>query len=420
MRRNKLPIIVASICMILVLSVIPLTSACAKPTPAPAPAPAPTPAPTPTPAPAPKEPIKIGALLPLTGPFAMWGPWFERAHRYALDEVNWEVAGRPIQLIIEDEGGTDSTVAMEKARKLVEQDKIDVLFGPFWGPSRLPVFPYLEQLKKVSIGFTCATQEEIKYDYHFEGQQGMVDINYPLGRYAAEDLGLKTIATIAWDIESVHDFVGGFVKGFEEGGGTVVQQQWTEVGAADYTPYLLALKPSDGVAVMCAGAEGQMKILSQAYELGIPQKVKWFVCGTAELESPEVRAELGDKGVGAYYSGPWLASIDTPENKQFIADYKAKVGVAPTAWDHLKYEETRVLLAALKATGGDPDGDKLKKALLELKIDLPSGPFLFDEGRIGVRNFYVGQVQKVGGEYVGAVVKAYPTQHTTLKIYPYP
>ena len=367
-----------------------------------------------------KGSIKIGALLPLIGAHAMWGPWFERAHRYALDEVNWKVAGRPIELVVGDDGDYDPSLMMEKLRKIVQVDKVDVLFGPFAGTSRVPAFAFLEKIPMVSIHFTGASQDEIKYDYHFEGEQGFIDINYVMGRYAAEELGLKTVATIGWDFVTARDFIEGFITGFQKGGGKVVQQQWTEIAAPDYTPYLLALKKADGVVAACLGAESQMRVLIQAHELGIRQKAKWFVCGTAELESSEVRAELGDRGVGAYYSGPWLSCINTPENKKFVEDYKAKVGVIPTAWDHMKYEETRVMLEGLKATGGDPDADKLKKAILGLKLNLPSGPFSFDEGRIGIRNFYVGQVQKVGGEYIGSIVKTYPRQRTRLKIHPRP
>ena len=367
-----------------------------------------------------KKPIKIGALLPLIGAHAMWGPWFERAHRFALDEVNWQVAGRPIKLVVGDDGDYNPSLMMEKLRKIVQVDKVDVLFGPFAATSRVPAFAFLEKIPMVSVHFTAASQAEIKYDYHFEGEQGFVDVNYCMGRYAAEELGLKTVATIGWDFQCAHDFIGGFLSGFKEGGGKVIQQQWTEIAAPDYTPYLLALKKADGVVAACMGAESQMRVLSQAYELGIPQKAKWFVCGSSELESEEVRAELGEKGVGAYYSGPWLSCIDTPENKKFVADFKAKVGVIPTGWDHMKYEETRVVLEGLKATGGDPDAKKLKKAILGLKLNFPSGPFSFDKGRIAIRNFYVGQVKKVGGKYIGVIAKSYPTQRTQLKLYPHP
>jgi branched-chain amino acid transport system substrate-binding protein len=370
---------------------------------------------------APAEPIKIGAMLPLVGAHAMWGPWFERAHRFALDEVNWEVAGRPIELIVVDDGEYDPSVMMERLRKLVEVDKIEILFGPFCGPSRPVAYPYTSKIPMITINNVPAERGEIQSNYTFYGDQCYIDGNYHSGLYAAQELGFKTAATIGWDFGAAREFTEGWVDGFVEGGGTVVQQQWTEMAAADYTPYLTALEEADCMVSSALGAEAQMRILSQAYELGISQQYEgWFVLGTAEFEAEDVREQMGDRAVGAVCSGPWTESIDTPENKQFIEGYQAKLGVTPTCWDAMKYEETRLILAGLEATGGDTDPDKLKAAMMGLKLDLPSGPVSFDEGGVGIRNKYVLQVKKVDGEYCCAMVKMYTDTHTRAQIYPYP
>ncbi len=403
MRRNKLPILVGSICLVLILATIPFMAACAKP------------------APSPEEPIKIGALLPLTGPFALWGSWFERAHKFALDEAGWEVAGRPIEFIIEDEGGEDVTVMMEKLRKLVEADKIHILTGPFFGPMGPPAAAYVSKVPIPRVDNHAAERPELEYDYWFDGSQAYIDHNYLMGKYAYEELGVRTVTTIAWDFQCPRDFVEGFAAGFEGAGGTVVQQQWTEIGAADYTPYLLALEEADALSEAVCGGDTSTRLLSQAHELGIHEKFKeWFVGGQAELESPELLAELGDRGLGVYYIGFYSPLIDTPVNKQFVEKFKAKFGMLPSAWDALKYENILIILAALEATGGDTDPAKLKKALLELKLELPSGPFSFDEGRLGIRNHYIMRIEKVAGEYVGVIVKTFTEVHTRAPIYPYP
>ena len=409
MRRNKLSTIVISICLILAL--ISLMPACAGP----------TATPTPTPTPTPKEPIKIGALLPITGPFAMWGSWFERSHKFALDEANWEVAGRPIELIIEDEGGYDVSVMTEKLRKLVEADKVDVMTGPFFGSMRPAALPYLAEHRIVAVDNHCAERPELQYDYSFDGSQCYIDMNYYQGKYAYEAMGIRTVSTMGWDYSCPRDFIEGFVDGFTEAGGTVVQQQWTEMGATDYTPYLTALKPADALVTALCGGDTSVRALTQADELGIREKMKgWFVLGTAELESSELRDQLGDKGIGVVYAGPWSPLLDTPINKEFVEKFKAKFGIEPSCWDAVKYEATKVMLAALEATGGDTSGDKLKKALLELKIELPSGPFSFDQGRMGVRNNYIMQIQKVNGQYIGVIIKTITGTHSRAQEYPYP
>ena len=297
---------------------------------------------------------------------------------------------------------------MEKLRKLVEADKVDVLTGPFFGPMGPAAWPYLLDVPMVSVDNHCREKAEVQYDYMFDGLGRYADMNYEQGRYAYDEMGIRTITTIAWDYQCPREFMEGFVRGFEEAGGTVVQQQWTEIAAADYTPYLLALEEADALVEATCGGDTSMRILTQAHELGIAQKMEgWFVCGTAELESPEILAELGDMGVGAIYAGPWSPLVDNPLNREFVENFQAEFGLVPSCWDAVKYEATWLILAALEATGGDTDADKLKAALLELELELPSGPFSFDQGRMGVRNKYIMEVQKVNGEYIGIIVKTY-------------
>lgn len=316
----------------------------------------------------------------------------------------------------------DVSVMMEKLRKLVEADKVDLITGPFFGPMGPAAWPYLVEKRIVSVDNHCRERPELQYDYSFDGSQCYIDTNYPMGKYAYEELGIKTVTTIAWDFQCPRDFMEGFVTGFEDAGGTVIQQQWTEIAAADYTPYLLAAKEADALAEATCGGDSSMRVLIQAHELGVREKYKeWIVGGQCELESPEILAELADMGVGAYYSGTYNALIDTPANKEFVEKFQAKFGMLPSSWDALKYEVIVIILAALEATGGDTDPDKLKAALLELELDLPSSsPFSYDEGRMGIRNLYIMRVEKVDGEYVGIIVKTYPQTRTRAEIYPYP
>ena len=106
------------VCIILMFAILVsslILGGCQPSTPTPSPAPTPTPSPAPTPA----EPIKIGALLSLTGPEANLGPANMEGIKMAFDEAGWQVAGRPIEFIPEDEA-FDPAKALEKAKKLLQ------------------------------------------------------------------------------------------------------------------------------------------------------------------------------------------------------------------------------------------------------------------------------------------------------------
>ncbi len=85
--------------------------------------------------------IKIGALLDFTGPVAELGPIFQVGIEAALEEVNYMVAGKKVELIIED-SATSVDTAVAKAKKLVEQDGVKIIIGPLMGDAHLALSPY--------------------------------------------------------------------------------------------------------------------------------------------------------------------------------------------------------------------------------------------------------------------------------------
>src|SRR5688572_10114655 len=97
-------------------------------------------------APAQSGPIKIGLLTPLTGAFAALGKDMLNGTELYLDEIGRQVAGRKIELIVEDTEGNTAT-ALTKARKLVDQDKIHVLTGRLLASTGYALHPFADAQK---------------------------------------------------------------------------------------------------------------------------------------------------------------------------------------------------------------------------------------------------------------------------------
>ena len=87
------------------------------------------------------KPIKIGAFGPMTGAAAEIGPKVKNAITLRLEEAKWQVAGRPIELIFQDEGGGDPAFAMAAVKKMVEMDQVDIIIGPLNTPMTMAVAP---------------------------------------------------------------------------------------------------------------------------------------------------------------------------------------------------------------------------------------------------------------------------------------
>ena len=92
------------------------------------------------------NPIKIGFLAPLTGPFADVGKDMVEGVQLALKSLGGKIAGRPVELLIQDTAG-DPDTGLSKARLLVEQSKVDLLTGVYHGGVAMAVAFYAKQKK---------------------------------------------------------------------------------------------------------------------------------------------------------------------------------------------------------------------------------------------------------------------------------
>jgi len=357
-------------------------------------------------APTPEEgkPLKIGLLLPYTGFASPWtAPHSEAAVRLKLDEVGWEVAGRAIELITEDEA-SDAVVAVEKAKKLVEHDQVGVLIGALWGASSIAVASYASQ---AGVCYSTYIQESMGClrntpNYTVMPYGTLAGGNVPAGYYAYDVLGYRTATTVYQDFIAGEEFIGGFEAGFKERGGTIVQRQAVPPGTIDFAPYLTNLKEADCLAYWLAGT---MNIfLGQYYDFGVKIPIIPVAGWCLEMEPLK---EMGDKALGIVTSGhanEWVT--DLPLNAPFVEAMYDR-GYLPINYAYSIYVATATFLEAVEATGGDTSPEKLHAAWLKVKMDAPMGPISFDEQGCGIGNLYVYEWSKKDGEYYWKPIKEY-------------
>lgn len=401
MKKSKF-LILSIVCLALILVTLPFISACSTGQ-APSPAPA-KPAAPPQP---PSAPIKIGALLPLTGSFAMWGETFKNNIQYALDESGKKVAGRPVELLIEDEGGQDVTMALAKAKKLVESDKVGVLMGPFYTGSCLAVFPYASKVPIVTMKYASVAQDEIAPDYIFSAGVRYNDATYYLGQYAYDVMGLRTVTTIGSDFAAGQIFMKGFVDAFTAKGGKVIQQQWAPLTETDYSPYLSNLKTADALISSCLGPQAKLVLFKQYEELGLFKKMPIVLAEAGPIPDP-VMQQMGDKIIGMVGPNLYLTFLDNPTNKSFLQAYKAKFKQDPDNMAVTAYASMVSVLKGLEATNGDTTPGKLKAALVNVKMDMPQGKFAFSPRRVAAQDLFITKIEKVDGVLKWTLAKTYP------------
>ena len=350
-----------------------------------------------------KEPIKIGSILNLTGPIAFIGPLFKNGIVKALEEENYMVGGRKIVLIPED-AAADMNVCLQKAKKLVERDKVNIIIGPLMGDAHMAIAPYLADKKVITSTFYCGDLELTKYKNWFIYPTTLVGLTAPVGYYAAE-LGYKTMITAGTDYAGGHGFIKGIKLAFEEKGGEVVQQVWWPVGNKDFGPYLSSLKQADVIGYFVEGPSAAQLFLSQYHEFG----VKTPLLGTTlAADMPDqITSQLGDSVVGLKGQALYMANMDTPMNKKWVAAMTKQFGQTPGGLESNSYAITRAILTALKATGGDDSYSKLWPALLKVKIETPQGPLSVSPEGIAITNGYIAELKKKDGGYYWQAIKTY-------------
>jgi branched-chain amino acid transport system substrate-binding protein len=343
------------------------------------------------------EPIKIGAILDFTGPVADLGPKFKAGIELALEEAGYKVAGREIKLIVED-GATDVTTALDKFKKLADKDQVHICIGPLMGDAHLAIAPYAAEKKVLITSLINGMYETIKYKTYIIYPTTVDAQTYPFGQYAYQKLGYKSVITVGANYAGKIGYTNGFAKGFQDSGGTVVQQLWPPVGAPDYSPFISAIKKAEVVMYALEGPGPVSRFIYQYRQAGL--KMPMVTITQDGDYTPEALKELGDIALGIKGEASYSWQINTPINQKFVKAIKAKTGKVPSCSEQNTYTLTKVILAGLKATNGDDSFSKLWPAVLKLKMDTPQGPLSFAPEGVAITDMYVTEAQKKDGEYV--------------------
>jgi len=381
MKKKRLVTLVRSSILALIILALPLMAASANPIQ--------------------DKPVKIGALIPFTG--FLSHPTFKRAIVLALDEAGWKVAGRQIVLIDVDTA-TNPDKALDKARKLVEVDKVDFLIGPLHGTGTIVVGEYATKVNvpnfTYAMGATYKTLVERGLDKLYLTSGTINAGPYYLAKYMYNELGYRKIVTLATDFQAGHEIMEAAVYGFEESGGKVIQQQWIPFGEMDLAPYVSAIKKADACVIWIAGSAGPVfNVTYKQFDVTMPLL---RVDGGEYTWDQQLKKTPVMEGLIAatYYS--W--AIDNPVNKRYVKAYKEKWGHFPDAHATAAYIDIKIILDVLRETEGDTSPEKFDEVVKKLRFDTPRGPMTFTEDRTIIANIYVMQVQKVNGELVPKII----------------
>jgi branched-chain amino acid transport system substrate-binding protein len=361
-------------------------------------------------APAQSGPIRIGMLAPLTGPFAQIGKDMVNGAELYLDEIGRQVAGRKIDLIIEDDEGNPAT-ALNKSRKLVEQDKVHILTGGLLANVGYALQPYIDG-QKIPATYPIIAADDItqRKPAKWVVRTGWTTSQpmHPFADWVLKNTKYRKIVAIGMDYAFGYETIGGFQHTFEEGGGQIIQKIWTPLNTNDFAPFLAQIKrEADAVLALMLGRLA-VQFMKQYEESGLKSRLPLLGGGTTTDES--ALPGMGDEAIGTITALHYSQALDTPQNQKFAKAFEARAGKIASYYSEGCYTGVRWIAEAIKAIGGKvEDRDQLLAALRRVSIkDTARGPISVDQWGNPVQNIYVRRVEKVGGRLQNTVIATFP------------
>jgi len=349
------------------------------------------------------KPVKIGLLATLEGPFAAGGADGMRGAEMAVNERKGVVAGRKIELI-KASSDAKPDVAVNATRKLVEQDKVDIMVGPLSGGEGIAVKEYSKTQPNITFingssgaqATTLVNPSPNFFRFNTEGAQWMVG----LGK-AALDKGYKRVMVIAEDYAFPYSQVQGFMAEYCKLGGKVPVKAWVPLGGKDYASVIARIpKDVDALVVVLGGADA-VNFLNQ-YEAAGGDKPLVGGSITVSQDILNYKGKRRDSLVGTIAGSPIADSYDAPEFKKFVTDYQKAYPVSsgaypsPSLFALVYYINMKATLDALEAVKGDlSDGHKkYRETMSKMTLKLPTGEHKLDANRQAIGSTFITEVVK--------------------------
>jgi len=346
------------------------------------------------------DPIKVGLIVPVTGPFSYMGRQITAGVSLYLAEHGDTVAGRKVQVVIKDDAGVPDTTR-RLAQELVVNDKVAVLAGFGLTPQAFATAPIATQSKTPMVVMQAATSSVTeKSPYIVRTSMTLSQVTSGVAEWAYQNK-IRKVVTLVSDYGPGIDAENAFRDRFAgANGGQILAALRTPMITNDFAPYLqrvMDTKPEAVFVFLPAGSSAAV-FMKQFAERGL-DKAGIKLLGTGDIVDDDVLGEMGDVALGTITSHHYSAAHPSAMNKKFVeAIEKANKGMRPSFMAVGGYDGMRVIMEALKATKG-AGGDALLNAMKGQVFESPRGQVLIDaQTRDIVQDVYIRKVERVNGK----------------------
>jgi branched-chain amino acid transport system substrate-binding protein len=351
-----------------------------------------------------RMPLKIGVLNTFSGPSASTGDWNWSGINVFLDEMSNTFAGRKIELLKEDDQFSPQ-IGLEKVRKFVESDNVDLIVGLQGSNVALAVLNFIKQSKAFLLisgaGTDAITWERVPY--LFRSSISSWQLCHPFAEWIYDNIA-KEMVVMSEDYAGGRDVAAEIMAPFIAKGGKIIKEIYAPLTVTDYSPYFTLVRSLNPPVVynFSAGGVHAIRFVQQWGESGIKARLAGFA-GFVDATTVE---QQGRAALGVLSSTIYTDTLDNPVNKKFVAAYRNKTKEYPNLFSDYGYVSMQVIDAALRATDGNAsDKDKFAEAMMKVQFQAPRGPFRFDPVTHNpIQDVYFCEEQEKDGRLVTVVI----------------
>jgi branched-chain amino acid transport system substrate-binding protein len=319
-------------------------------------------------------PIVLGASLSLSGIYADGGKYSLEGYQLAIDQVNAKggVLGRKLQLKYYDDQSEGAT-GIRLYERLVNEDKVDILVGPYGTAITAPVTNVAEKYKMPMI---CPETADVAmfsrgYRYIFQALGPVQSYIYGI-MSIAHDHGYKKLAIVGGDIAFSHSLANAvptIARGF---GQAIVFQEFYPGNASDFSSVVEKLKSSGADAVLAMSFPNDSVGLLRQFKLSnYAPKMFYEAIGASD---PRMINSVGNDIEGVYSAVSWNIAAKDPANLAFMKSYADAYKRPPDYHAAANFACIEVVVAALKKAGA-VDQEKLREAYATLNVPTILGTY---------------------------------------------
>ena len=344
-----------------------------------------------------EDSVKIGVILPMTGPSASTGHQIDAAIKLWMAQSGGKAGGKKVEVIIKDDAGVADTTR-RLAQELVVNDKVVALAGFGLTPLALATAPIATQSKTPMVVMAAATSMITEASpYIVRTSFTLPQVSIGIAEWAAKNK-IKKVVTLVADYGPGNDAEKFFSSQFQLNGGVITDKLRTPLRGADFAPVLQKVRDlsPDALFVFLPSGQGA-QFMKQFGERGL-DKAGIKLIATGDVTDDDQLNDMGDVALGVVNSHHYSAAHNSAVNKKYVADFQAANKFRPNFMSVGGYDGMRVIFKALDTAKG-VGGDALLAAMKGQIFESPRGPVLIDaQTRDVVQDVYIRKVERVNGQ----------------------